>query len=674
MECIKDDIAYLIKNIEKNVSKVMGREEKIKYYDTILESIETAFTSDDYDISGIDKGKDEIIEIDIMKVTFTTTQNQRNNQNNNMTSIDLGECEILLRNFYNISKDMKLYMKKIDIEQEGMKIPKTEFDVYCKLSGSNLKKLDLSICKDSNIALSIPVSISENLEQLDSHSKYYNDICYSTTSDTGTYIPLNDRKKEFVENNKTLCQDGCELFGYDYSNKRANCSCKVKKSSSSIADININKTKLYENFFNVKNIANFNLLVCYKNLFNKKGILSNIGSYIIMIIILFHIICILIFYLKQLRALKKKIKNIIFAIKNFKLLKQKKSWKKNKLTTTNNLKEIENENEDEDNKNKISLLKKKNIKKRNKNIFDNNKINNNKNLKKKASYIEINQEVINNNSYDTNKNKKNNKGRNKSFEFKGGRNNIKKIKSLKSKEKRKIKKIEKILKYKDDEINILPYELALLYDKRTYFKYYFSLLKTQHNLLFSFFNSDDYNSKIIKIDLFFIGFTIYYTVNALFYNDEAMHKIYESEGSFDFIYQLPKEIYSSIISLVLNTLLKILALSNSSIIALKQDKSKENVKKRGKILKNKLNVKFILYFIISFICLLFFWYYLAMFGAIYRNTQYHLLKDTLISFGLSLIYPFIIYLIPGFFRIPALKNPKKKRKILYNFSKIIQMF
>ena len=56
---------------------------------------------------------------------------------------------------------------------------------------------------------------------------------------------------------------------------------------------------------------------------------------------------------------------------------------------------------------------------------------------------------------------------------------------------------------------------------------------------------------------------------------------------------------------------------------------------------------------------------------IYKNTQYHLLKDILMSFGLSMIYPFGIYLLPGIFRIPSLSN--KKRKCLYNFSKFLQM-
>ena len=176
------------------------------------------------------------------------------------------------------------------------------------------------------------------------------------------------------------------------------------------------------------------------------------------------------------------------------------------------------------------------------------------------------------------------------------------------------------------------------------------------------------------MDLFFVGFAINYSVNAIFFDDDTMHKIYESQGSFDLEYQLPKIIYSFLISTVLNTPLKILALSNDSIISLKGSKTKNNlIGKKHSLMKN-LRIKFILYFVLSSVLLLFFWYYISMFGAIYRNTQLHLLKDTIISCGLPLITPFFFYLLPGLFRIPSLANPKKNRKFLYNFSKIINIF
>ena len=236
----------------------------------------------------------------------------------------------------------------------------------------------------------------------------------------------------------------------------------------------------------------------------------------------------------------------------------------------------------------------------------------------------------------------------------------------------KILQIKKIMNYSNDELNELTYNLAIENDKRTYFQYYIALLKSKHIIIFTFFNTEDYNPRIIKIDLFFIGLAIFYAINALFFNDDTMHKIYVNKGTFDFETQIPITIYSSLISMVFDTLLNFLALSNDNLINFKQNRKMSDIEKSGDKLRIYLKLKIIIYFVVSFVMLIFFWYYISMFGAIYVNTQYHLLKDTLLSFGLSLIYPFFIYLLPGIFRIPSLSNPNKYRECLYNFSKILQ--
>ena len=57
----------------------------------------------------------------------------------------------------------------------------------------------------------------------------------------------------------------------------------------------------------------------------------------------------------------------------------------------------------------------------------------------------------------------------------------------------------------------------------------------------------------------------------------------------------------------------------------------------------------------------------------YKNTQIHLIKDTIISFGTSMIYPFGIYLIPGIFRIGAVKAAKKDKECVFRLSKVLQL-
>ena len=231
---------------------------------------------------------------------------------------------------------------------------------------------------------------------------------------------------------------------------------------------------------------------------------------------------------------------------------------------------------------------------------------------------------------------------------------------------------EKTLELKDFEINSLDYEEARIFDKRTFFEYYISSLKYNHPLSFSFAPFMDYNSKIIKIFLFFFSLSLNFTINALFFTDDTMHKIYEDKGKFNFLYQIPQILYSTIISKLIDSLIKTLALSQDDIIELKQEK-KSFIVKYMKI-KRKLKIKFILFFIIDFIILLFFWYYLTCFCGIYVNTQNHLFKDSFLSFTTGLLYPFLIFLISGLFRISALRVEMPKGKFLYQLSSFIENY
>ena len=102
-------------------------------------------------------------------------------------------------------------------------------------------------------------------------------------------------------------------------------------------------------------------------------------------------------------------------------------------------------------------------------------------------------------------------------------------------------------KLNDYELNTLNYQEAIKIDKRTYIELYFSLLRRRQVIIFTFYTYNDYNLKIIKISLFIFSFASYYSVNALFFTDSTMHKILEDQGDFNFIYQLPQILYSSLI-------------------------------------------------------------------------------------------------------------------------------
>ena len=192
-------------------------------------------------------------------------------------------------------------------------------------------------------------------------------------------------------------------------------------------------------------------------------------------------------------------------------------------------------------------------------------------------------------------------------------------------------------------------------------------------ILFTFFSSDDYNLLTMKISLFLLTFSLYFTIDGFFFTDETMHNIYISNGAFQFLYQIPLILYSSIITSFIYLFLKYLSLSENSIIRLKNENNIDSILQKAKEIEKMLKIKFIIFYICSFIFMSFFWYFISSFCAVYKNTQIILFKDTFMSFVLAMIYPLGLNLFPGFFRITALRSPKRDKECLYKVSNIIAL-
>ena len=690
-----------------------------------LDSIKEQLTGENFDTSEIDRGNDIVISNEEAGTTISisSSNNQKMYRNKNITSINLGKCEDKLRGKYNIPDHASLYILKIDVDQKGMDLPKIEYEVYYPLYNANLIKLDLDVCKDTKVEFIYPSSMKGNMDLFNASSGYFNDICYTFTTDKKTDLSLKERQKDFVEKNKTKCEELCDFTELDEINQKVICACEVKINLPFIKEIKFDKVKLYDKFVDINNFVNLQLLKCYYVVFTKEGISKNIGCFILIPILVLFIICIIKFYKNDYKQLKMKINEIIYAKNNIKKLKSKKNnfvqfkkevnpiQKKNKnslmkirnKSAISRIKKTEKKNS-AINLDKIStkwdakstdLKKRKN--KRVNNSFQTDIIETKKSINLDMSFrsnkvipklskksIKSNSNPIKKSLKQNNKINKNiiisqglSKSNLKSFETTGEKNfnefqNEEIIKKFSKMSKAdKIKAINDILSFNDLEMNVLSYDQALEIDGRSYCSHYFSLLRTKNLLIFSFWpNEKDYNSRIIKIYLFFFTFTTYYIINAFFFDESTFEQINEDDGHFNFIYQIPQILYSTLISSVINALVKYLALSEQHIVELKQIKTNMILTKKSKRVFKLLHYKFLLFFIICSILLLFFWYYLACFGAIYRNTQLHLLKDSIISFSFSLLYPFGYFLVPGIFRIPSLI--KKNRKCLYNFSKFIQ--
>ena len=615
-------------------------------------------------ITDILKNQEEDLVFQTEDTTYqvTTTDNQNNNEYKNISTVKLGDCEDRLKNIYGINANQSLIIFKIDYYSPGLLIPIIGYEIF---HPENKSKLDLNYCKDILIELNIPVTIDEeNLFKYDPNSEYYKDECIPSTSENGTDIILNDRQNEYNTNNLSLCQNNCTFSGYDTETKKAICDCEIKTKINLISEIIDDKNILSANNFTSNDDSSSNVITmkCIYTLFTKKGLKNNIGSYILILNIAIFLVSSILFYKVGYPVLENDIRIIIIE-------------KENIINNKNNKKFY---NGQKFSKKKKSKIKKKKIGKKGKkntNIFDINfppkkrfsipkqrkscikqsdSISQSK-LELKDIQVVINLEKRRKSCFN-----KNTKLKNKKF--------LEKI----EKESNDAPKDVEIINYNEYELNTLNYKEALLYDKRKFSEYYISFLKSKQLVLFAFFPVKDYNITLVKVNIFFLSFSIYYAINALFFNESTIHKIYEDGGSYNFIYLLPKILFSFVISHFFSSVIKNIFLSERNIVEIKKAKLLNDSKDKIEEVKKCLTIKYIIFYVSGILFLIFFWYYLSSFGAVYQNSQRILIKNTIISFAISLIYPFIINIIPSILRKISLKDTNSNRECLFKISRIIQ--
>ena len=231
--------------------------------------------------------------------------------------------------------------------------------------------------------------------------------------------------------------------------------------------------------------------------------------------------------------------------------------------------------------------------------------------------------------------------------------------------------IEKEEKLDEFELNNLEYQKAKTLDERTFFEIYWSIIKREHLIIFTFFIRNDHNIVFIKFSRFIFLVCTDMALNVFFFADETMHKMFLDYGKYNFLQQIPQIIYSKLVSQLIEVFLCYLSMTDKYFYEIKNlnDKSQNKIKQIIKCIK----IKSLFFFIFTFLMFLFYWYVITCFCDIYENTQIAFIKDSLTSFALGLLYPFALYLFPVTFRMIALRA-SVKLECLYIISDIIPFF
>ena len=552
-----------------------------------------------------------------------------------------------------------------------------QYEVYHPITK---EQLNLSVCEADTISLYIPVELNEELlalyEELQNsgydlfniEDPFYNDICATYTTSDGTDVLLSDRKNDYYSNNYTTCQSNCEYASFNSESKLLKCECNVVAEDIDISDLDKFSKNIYKNFYDVLKNSNYKTLKCYKLVFNSEFLKKNIGSFVVISFFVLYLCSFIIYTIKGIKSLQEEAIMTLankFTDVNIKILEKsllegkiKDSLKENKKIVEPPPKKLKNKISDSNliQEGKNTEKKKKN-KKRKRRKARRARKSSRSYRERKRSRNEINISVANSkiSEFGTKKNMNEETEKNKITIFKSS-TSMNKFNDIPNKQESNLD---------DLDLNNLKYEKAVDLDKRTLFQIYWSRLKSKHMIIYTFFSWHNHNLIYIKIARFIFLICTSMAMNVIFFSDSSMHKLYIDYGVYNFLQQIPQIIYSSLVSLVIEILIGFLSFTDNNIYQIRQIEEFEPEKIK-KIFK-KMKIKLIMFFVVTFLFFAFYWYLISSFCAVYTNTQVTYIKDSVSSFCLGLVYPFIIQFFFALLRIFALRDKNSCSSFLYKF-------
>ena len=601
-----------------------------------------------------------------MTFEITTTAKEKNELNgnsikDNLTIIDIDECENILRDFYDINENISLIFLKSENLNSIPSEKNVQYEIYEAL---NKTKLNLSLCEGTNINLYFPIELNSQTQKLyddlnkqgydifNMQDKFYQDICTPYKSENGTDILLSDRINDifYKNNNLTSCQENCDYSGYSSETKLLKCECNVNTEPIDYKNQKkFTPNKIYESFYDVLKYSNYKIIKCYKLIFYRNPISKNLGSILVLIDFGIYLLFLIIFIFKGTNPLK------IDILKSVSANKKKNEQSDNKLKN-NNI-----------NNNMVTIHTKKSKKSKflfppKRKLIDNNRKAKKKKIinKSKKPYQIKNVSFIDNKIFIM--------GNSENGNFKRKNSNLIEVHNNKHESQNNLD---------DFELNDLEYLEAKIIDQRSFWIIYWSILKREHKIIFTFFIWNDYNLYYIKFMRLAFLICTDMAMNVVFFSDESMHKIYLNYGKYDFYQQITQTIYSVAVSQVIEVFICFLSLTDKHYYQIKNAKKSEGFVQKYQIFQalKCIKLKLIGFFAFTFLFFIFYWYIITCFCAVYQNTQIIYIKDFLLSFILGLIYPIVLYIFPSLLRIISLRACKSVNlSFIYKLSDIIPIF
>ena len=555
--------------------------------------------------------------------------------------INFGECYDKVKKYYNINDDLIVTIINNETNKESYGKATNKYLFSFPDSGDPINTT--GIC-DENDKIIINEDLKHLIEGLNAQKeedilfltkqginlfnlsdRFYNDLCFYYESPNNKDIPLKDRIATFFPN-LTLCDPGCENKGVELDKMKVKCECIFNNILSNTIIDNLSGGFLSQ-IINIISSLNIEVLKCFTNIFDKKCFRRAIGGFITIGLFCMQLTCIFKYLYDKLYCIKK---HIFSLLESFLLYKEKNPQEPPK-------------------KRRIKGKSKTMAIKYNRGFKDYSTSQNSKNPIRGT----IKKNTLITNKYQLfEKSNLENKRRNNKYHL-----------STKSESIQYLVQIKNYLDRSFDENDFLD---VLDKETRTFCEFFSEKYKNNQIIINTFCVKEIFKPRTIKILLFILTIELYMVINALFYNEEYLSNLFNSNEKETFFSFVPRRIshflYCSFVNIIISYVISFFYMEEDKIkrifIRFYNDDTKIKYE-LGYALK-EIESRFKLFIIINIIISIFSFVYISCFNIVYPYIRTEWIISSIFIFIVMQIINFLSTFLGCCFRFISVKCNSEK--------------
>ena len=576
--------------------------------------------------------------------------------------IDFGECYEKVKKYYNINENLLITI--INNETDKAKYGKAS-NSYTFSHPDTGKVLNTTgICSEEdkiivreniNVLLKavdeqkeeyIYYLVEQGIDIFNLSNSFYTDLCYYFESPNNKDIPLKDRITSFFPN-ITLCDRGCENMGVDLENMKAKCECTFNNLLNNNIVSNINVGTISE-VIEILYSLNLNVFQCIADIFDPKYFKKCIGGFIMLCCLIIQVICVIKFLINGLYNIKKFIISLsdsFYLYKTKNNLNEPTKKKRRSYTARRSQQKLKEDNNSQNSINKIlknslfGKVRERDLSKKSNTIIYN-----------KFNFFANSNDQINEKREKINANQKKNTEEQNEY----------------------CKKIDEYLNESYDENDFCD---VLDKETRSFKTYFCEKFKNNQIIINTFFIKDLFKPRTFKIIIFIITIELYFVINALFYNEEYLSNLFNSnepEYLFSFVPRRVSEFfYTSAVSIIISYLIGFFSIEEEKIkrIFIRFHKEETKMRYELSLILRTVKKRFILFIIFSLLLSVASFFYLSCFNIVYPYIRIEWIKSSLFIIIFMEIVNFLLTFLESIIRYLAIKcNSEKLFKISLLFT------